>query len=310
MCIRDRYQRRVHGIAKTILNQENMKIVSVLCSPNSKNLQSDLGEILKMSDIGIQVESTDDLKNIISKTNPDIVVDFSRPEATLINAEIIAKMKVNMVVGTTGFSELEIKRIQTITSKNHVGIVYAPNITLGVNVLMILTKLASSLLNSYDFQITEVHHKNKKDIPSGTAVKIAKEIKGGLKCIGKNISESQIPINSVRAGGVIGKHEVLIVGEEDKITISHESFSRKAFALGAIQAINFIYDKIGFYEMKDVLNLAKVLKNLNIYNQEIEEEIDQEIDQEMIIGRQLYYCLLYTSPSPRDLSTSRMPSSA
>ena len=137
---------------------------------------------------------------------------------------------------------------------------YAPNITLGVNVLMLLTNLTSSLLSNYDFQITEVHHKNKLDSPSGTAKKIAFEIQNGLKNKGITISNTEIPINSVRAGGVIGRHEVMIVGEEDKIEISHESFSRKAFAQGAIKAAQFIHKKSGYYEMRDVLDLDKVLK--------------------------------------------------
>ena len=143
----------------------------------------------------------------------------------------------------------------------HNAICYAPNITLGVNVLMLLTNIAASILNNYDFQITEVHHRNKKDSPSGTAVKIAREIKKGLDFVGHDINESQIPINSVRTGGVVGKHEVMIVGNDDKIEITHESFSRKAFALGAVKAIEFIYDKIGYYEMEDVLNFGRILEN-------------------------------------------------
>ena len=137
---------------------------------------------------------------------------------------------------------------------------------------MVLTKLASILLNNYDFQISEMHHKNKKDIPSGTAVKITKEIESGLLYAGKDIPEEGISINSVRAGGVVGKHEVLIVGEDDRITISHESFSRKVFAAGAIHAINFIQSKIGFYEMRDVLNLSKVIEDLYIRKNEQNSE--------------------------------------
>ena len=174
-----------------------------------------------------------------------------------------------MVIGTTGFSVIDLKRIETLAHKNQIGIVYAPNITLGVNVLMVLSKLASILLNNYDFQISEIHHKNKKDIPSGTALKIRNEIEEGLTYSGKAISEEIIPINSVRAGGVVGKHEVLIAGEDDRITISHESFSRRVFASGAIQAINFIKGKVGFYEMRDVLDLSRVIEDLYVCKNEI-----------------------------------------
>lgn len=254
-------------IAKMLFQRSDMKLVAAMCSPNSDKKDRDLGEIIGLKQIGIKVDSTDKLEETILKSKPDIVVDFSKPEATLRNAHITSKMKVNMVIGTTGFSELDLKKLETLAHTNHTGIVYAPNITLGINVVMILTKLASILLNDYDFQITEIHHKNKKDIPSGTALKIANEIETGLSYSGKNVNKVNIPINSVRAGGVVGKHEVLIVGEDDRITISHESFSRKVFALGATHAIKFIQNKIGFYEMSDVLCLSKIIEDLYMSNQ-------------------------------------------
>ncbi|WP_297418169.1 4-hydroxy-tetrahydrodipicolinate reductase [Clostridium sp.] len=249
-------------IAKMIFKQRNMKIVSAMCSPGSKKKHMDLGEIIGIQEIGIKIEGINKLEECLLHCKPDVVVDFSTPEATIKNSKIICQMGINLVVGTTGFSESEFKQIKDTVTYNKTGMVYAPNITLGVNVLMILTKLASILLDNYDFQITEIHHKHKKDIPSATALKIVSEIEDGLVYLGKNISEEKIPINSVRAGGVVGKHEVLIAGENDKITISHESFSRKVFAAGAIHAINFIKDKVGFYEMSDVLSLSKIINDL------------------------------------------------
>ncbi|HOQ37874.1 MAG TPA: 4-hydroxy-tetrahydrodipicolinate reductase [Acetivibrio sp.] len=248
-------------IAKAVLEQENMKLVSVVCSSSSDKLGKSLDEIIGCSNSGVIVDSEDNLKQIIFKTKPDVVVDFSSPEATIRNAKIFSKMKVNIVVGTTGFSSFALKRLFVLTRMYHNAICYAPNITLGVNVLMLLTNLAASILNNYDFQITEIHQKHKKDSPSGTAIKIAGEIKKGLDFAGNETNETQVPINSVRAGGVVGKHEVMIVGNDDKIEISHESFSRKAFALGALKAIEFIYDKVGYYEMDDVLNFEKILEN-------------------------------------------------
>lgn len=254
-------------IAKVLFQQKDMKIVSAMCSPGSIKRHMDLGEAIGIQNIGIKIEGTNKLEELLIKCRPDVVVDFSTPEATIKNAKIISNIGVNLVIGTTGFSNLDLEKIKNLAFNNQTGIVYAPNITLGVNVLMVLTKLASILLNNYDFQITEMHHKNKKDIPSGTAIKIVNEIEDGLLYLGKDITEEKLSINSVRAGGIVGKHEVLIAGEYDKITISHESFSRKAFASGAIDAINFIKDKIGFYEMKDVLSLSKILEDLYV-NQE------------------------------------------
>lgn len=247
-------------IAKSILNIDGIHLVSVICSPNSKSLNKDLGQILGIDNTGIIISSSDNLEEVIFRNKPDVVIDFSNPKSALKNAIVFSKYRVNIVIGTTGFSPYALKKIFVLTRKYKNGIVYAPNITLGVNVLMLLTNLSASLLNNYDFQITEVHHKNKLDSPSGTAKKIACEIQGGLKSVGIDISDFNIPINSVRAGGVIGKHEVMIVGEEDKIEIIHESFSRKAFAQGAIKAAQFIHRKSGYYEMRDVLDLEKVLK--------------------------------------------------
>ncbi|MDF2883630.1 MAG: dihydrodipicolinate reductase [Clostridiaceae bacterium] len=259
-------------IAKMIFKQNDLRIVSALCSPSSDKKYMDLGEVIGIQEIGIKVEGINKLEEVILKCKPDVVVDFSTSEATLKNAKIISQLGVNIVIGTTGFTESDLNKLKSISHYNQTGIVYAPNITLGVNVLMVLTKLASILLNNYDFQISEVHHKNKKDIPSGTALKIASEIEDGLVYLGKDIYEENIPINSVRAGGIIGKHEVLVAGEYDKITISHEAFSRKAFAHGAIHAVNFIKDKVGFYEMKDVLSLSKIIEDLYV-NQNSKDSI-------------------------------------
>ncbi|PKM77998.1 MAG: 4-hydroxy-tetrahydrodipicolinate reductase [Firmicutes bacterium HGW-Firmicutes-15] len=247
-------------IAKAIMEQNDLKLVSVVCSPNSSKIGKDLGELIGCVETGIIIESSDHIEQVVFKSHPDVVVDFSNPIATMKNARIFARMKVNMVIGTTGFSEFDIRKLLVLTKKNHTGIVYAPNVTLGVNVLMLLSNLAANILNNYDFQITEIHHKHKKDSPSGTALKIAKEIEKGLVSSGLEISnENDIPINAIRAGGVVGKHEVMIVGEDDKIEISHESFSRRAFALGAIKGIRFVHGKSGYFEMNDVLDLKKVL---------------------------------------------------
>lgn len=244
-------------IANEILEQSNLELVAAICSSESSKKGIDLGDFLGKHNIGIKISTSDELEATIFKSKPDVIVDFSSPAATIKNSLILSKMKVNLVIGTTGFTSEDIKKLQDISYKYNNGIVYAPNITLGVNVVMLLSNITANILSNYDFQITEVHYKNKKDLPSGTAIKISNEINSGLEAAG--IYDKPIPINAVRAGGVIGKHEVLIVGQDDKIEISHESFSRKAFAKGAINAVNYIYKKSGYYEMKDVLDLKKIL---------------------------------------------------
>lgn len=249
-------------VAKVLLNQENIRLVAAVCSPGSEKSGRDLGEIVGCRDTGITVEGADHLEEMVFRTKPDVVVDFSKPEATVRNAVILSRLRVNMVVATTGFSRLALKKLIVLTRKYHNAIVYAPNITLGVNVMMMLTNIASSILNNYDFQVNEEHHNRKKDIPSGTALKIAGEIEKGLSASGLDAAaHNPVPINSVRAGGIVGRHEVIIAGEEDMLEISHRSFSRKAFAAGALRAVRFIYRKSGYYEMSDVLNLGSILAN-------------------------------------------------
>ncbi|MGE5614100.1 MAG: 4-hydroxy-tetrahydrodipicolinate reductase [Bacillota bacterium] len=246
-------------VARVLLEQDKIKLVAAVCSPGSAKESKDLGEVIGCRDTGIMVYGADKLEEVVFKTKPDIAVDFSKPEATIRNAVILSKLKVNMVVATTGFSKFSLKRLFILTRKYRNGIVYAPNITLGVNVMMLVTSIASSILNNYDFQVNEEHHNRKKDIPSGTALKIAGEIEKALETSGTEVKPGMVPINAVRAGGIIGKHEVIIAGEEDMVTISHHSFSRKAFAAGAIRAVKFVYKKAGYYEMSDVLNLSGIL---------------------------------------------------
>lgn len=248
-------------VAKVLLGQENIKLVAAVCRPGSEKTGKDLGEIIGCRDTGLTVIGADKLEEMVFRTKPDVAVDFSKPEATIRNAVILSRMKVNMVVATTGFSKFSLKRLFVLTRRYHNGIVYAPNITLGVNVMMLITSIASSILNNYDFQVNEEHHSRKKDIPSGTALKIAGEIEKALISSGSDVKPGTVPINAVRAGGIVGKHEVTIAGDEDMLEISHQSFSRKAFASGAIRALKFVYKKTGYFEMSDVLNLSSILSN-------------------------------------------------
>lgn len=259
-------------IAKVLLQQKDMELVAAVAGPGSEKAGKDLGEILSCGTQGILVEDAEHLEQVLLRTFPDVMVDFSNPDASLRNARICSKWNVALVIGTTGFSQEALTKLYAIGSTRRNGIVYAPNITLGVNVLMLVTNLAASLLEGYDFQITETHHRYKKDAPSGTASKIAAEIEKGIaaRSEGEEASASTppspselmapvIPIQSIRAGGVVGRHEVLIAGDEDQIQISHESFSRKIFGAGAVRAVHYIAKRKGYYEMSDVLDLQGVL---------------------------------------------------
>lgn len=252
-------------IAKYLLNRPDVLLVSAICSPESKKANCDLGEIIGQAKNSILVYHSDNLDACIFNTKPDVVLDFSNPHVAIKNAEIFSKMNVKIVMGTTGFNKSEIRNLYSIVTKNNNGMIYAPNITPGVNAMMFLTELASKILGNYDLEIIEMHHKNKLDSPSGTALKIANNLKECRPFV-QDENQDDIKISSVRAGGIVGCHKVMLVGENDMLEISHQSFSRNAFAEGSLYAAEFILDKVGVYEMKDALNYKSVLEDYLDYN--------------------------------------------
>lgn len=256
-------------VAEYLLAQGVLRMV--LCRPNNTNANKDLGEILHCKDTGIKIETSEHLERKLFQYQPDILIDFSCTSFLTDNIHILEKCGVNVVTAVTGYDSAELEKIKNVAQKGMIGVVMAPNITYGVNVLMLLTQLAAELLNSYDFEIYEEHHRHKKDSPSGTAKKIALKIQEGL-----NRSE-EVPTHAVRAGGIIGKHKVIICGEYDTIEISHQAYSRKAFAEGAYKVAQFLMGKTGYYEMQDVFEeerekqqhimaVRKILEDENILN--------------------------------------------
>ena len=245
-------------IARILMEQRDINLVGAICSELSPKAGKDIGELLGLPNTGAKIYTPNQLKMVIEKLKPDVFVDFSNYKATMKHVKTISELGKGLVIGTTGFSKTDIMRMMVLAKKNGSGILYAPNVTLGVNVMMLLSNIAARILTDYDFEITEAHHKLKKDSPSGTALKIADEIEKGLESSGVEMDEN-IPIHAIRAGGIIGRHQLIVAGENDKIEIVHESFSRKAFAAGALKGIRFIKNKKGFFEMRDVLDLENVL---------------------------------------------------
>ena len=247
-------------IASVLAAQQDIELVGAFCHSGGSKAGLDLGDVLGTRDIGLTVQSADALDEFLESHRVDVAVDFTKPESTMQNFLTLSRHKVRAVIGTTGFTLLQQERLKAIAEKFKNGVVYAPNITLGVNVLMILTNLAASILEGYDATIVETHFKDKKDAPSGTAKKIAAEIQKGFESRGEDCDIGDIPVMAIRAGGVIGRHSVLLQGEYDEVEITHESFSRKAFVMGAIKAVRQIQGKIGYYEMADVLDLQRVMR--------------------------------------------------
>ena len=196
----------------------------------------------------------------------DVIVDFTIPKCTLEILKIASKLKKRVVIGTTGFTQKEEALIKRYSKK--IPILKAGNMSLGVNLLMYLTEIASgSLGDNYLSKIFEIHHRHKKDYPSGTALMLGKGIADGKKkdlysLIGKKFLNKKffpfgkkINFNSIRKNEIIGEHEVTFSSGKEMITLNHEAFDRTLYSDGALTAAKWLTNKrAGLYSMRDLLN--------------------------------------------------------
>jgi 4-hydroxy-tetrahydrodipicolinate reductase len=197
----------------------------------------------------------------------DVLIDFTRPEGTLHHLDICRKLGVNMVIGTTGFNAQQ--KAQLGAAAQHIGIVFAPNMSVGVNLVFKLLETASRVLaQGYDIEIIEAHHRHKVDAPSGTALGMGEVV---ARTLGRNLAQcavydregvtgerdpSTIGFATVRGGDIVGDHTVLFAGIGERIEITHKASSRATFALGALRAARYLKSNpAGLYDMQDVLDL-------------------------------------------------------
>lgn len=240
-------------VAEYLLRKQLLTMV--LCRPGSLSAGKELGRILHRPATGITVQSTEELEGKLRHSKPDVLIDFSRPDFLSEHLPTLAKCKVNVVTAVTGYGEMELKRIKLVADSGKIGIVMAPNITYGVNVLLMMARMAAQLQMECDFEIIEENHRNKQDSPSGTADKIAGAIKTTITENGGD--STTVPIHSIRSGDIVGRHKILVTGKYDQIEIAHTAFSREAYAEGALKAAQFVRGRPGFYEMQDVFRLEK-----------------------------------------------------
>ncbi len=209
-----------------------------------------------------------ELNSVKAFKKSDIIIDFTVPGCTLEILKIASKLKKKVVIGTTGFTITQENQIKKFSRK--IPILKAGNMSLGVNLLMYLTEIASKSLNDeYLSKIFEVHHKHKKDYPSGTALMLGKGIADGknknlYNLIGKKFLNKKsfpygrkINFNSIRKGEIIGEHEVKFSSGKEIITLNHEAFDRALYSDGALTAsIWLMKKKPGLYSMRDLLNFS------------------------------------------------------
>tara|TARA_Y100000992_G_scaffold285693_1_gene236908 strand:- start:623 stop:1399 length:777 start_codon:yes stop_codon:yes gene_type:complete len=238
-------------LIRSAKNNKSFKIVSLTES-----------RIVSRKISGIKLELNTD--NAFKKAS--VIVDFTIPKCTMQVLKIASKLKKRVVIGTTGFSKKEENLIKKYSRK--IPILKAGNMSLGVNLLMYLTEIASkSLSDNFLTKVYEVHHKHKKDHPSGTALMLGKGIADGKnknfysmmgkKYLNKKIFPygKKINFNSIRKGNIIGEHEVKFSNGKEIVTLNHESFDRALYSEGALTASKWLLKKKpGLYSMRDLLN--------------------------------------------------------
>ena len=217
----------------------------------------------KISGIKIDLNTTKAFKNA------NLIIDFTIPKCTFQVLKIATKLKKRVVIGTTGFSKKEEVLIKKFSKK--IPILKAGNMSLGINLLMYLTEIASSSLGKkFLSKILEVHHKHKKDYPSGTALMLGKGISSGKNknfytLMGKRyLNKKKFPygnkinFNSIRKGEIIGEHEVKFSSGKEIITLNHEAFDRALYSEGALSAAKWLINKKpGLYSMRDLMNFEE-----------------------------------------------------
>ena len=240
-------------------NNNNLKVSGVIESKGHPMLGNDLQDTAGQK---YKLQADESLPGMLGSA--DVLVEFTSAAASISHAVVCAKMKKAVVIGTTGLSSEETGQIKKCAES--IPVVMAPNMSIGVNLLFKLVGEVAKAVPTYNVEIVEAHHNQKKDSPSGTAIKLAENINiasggklnyiYGRKGITGARKPDEIGILSVRAGDIIGEHTVIFAGTGERIELTHRAHSRDTFAAGALLAAVWVADKKpGFYDMQDVLSL-------------------------------------------------------
>jgi 4-hydroxy-tetrahydrodipicolinate reductase len=249
-------------LIEAVLDTGDLQLHGALDVAGSPALGQDAGALLGRT-TGVSIRA--DLDGALA--GADVLIDFTRPEGTLAHLAACARLGVNAVVGTTGFSDAQKAEIGVIAQS--VAIVMAPNMSVGVNVVLRLLDVAARALSEgYDIEVIEAHHRHKVDAPSGTALKmgevLAQALGRDLKTCGVFTREgvvgerdpSTIGFSTIRGGDIVGDHTVLFAGTGERIEISHRSSNRAGYAQGSLRAARFLAPhRTGLFGMNDVLGM-------------------------------------------------------
>jgi 4-hydroxy-tetrahydrodipicolinate reductase len=252
-----------NAIIEVLESTEGIELAGALEHEGHPLIGQEIGRPSKGGERGVEIVS--DFNSLPASL--DVLIDFTGPAGTMRNTEFCAETGTPAVVGTTGLSEEEKEAL--IVYAGRTPVVFSPNMSVGVNLLFKLAATAASTLGStYDVEIVETHHRLKKDAPSGTAIRLAESVADAL---GRDLTEdavysrhgmigertdSEIGIQTVRAGDIVGEHTLLFAGPGERIELTHRAHSRNNFALGAVRAAQWVIGKKpGLYSMADVLGI-------------------------------------------------------
>ena len=242
---------------------DGLEVSVALEHPESTLLGSDAGDLAGIGKLGVIVGA--DLAAVSDAF--DVLIDFTRPESTLANLEICRQAGRRMVIGTTGFTDEQ--KVQIAAAAQDIGIVFAPNMSVGVNLCLKLLDTAARVLgDDVDIEVIEAHHRHKVDAPSGTALRMGEVVADALgrdlkTCAvygreghtGERDSKT-IGFETIRAGDIVGDHTVMFAATGERIEITHKASSRMTFANGAVRAAAWLVDRqAGLFDMQDVLGL-------------------------------------------------------
>ena len=248
-------------IIQGVSQQTDMELVGAIEYPEHPQIGSDAGVVAGIGDIGIPI--TSELKDVLP--NADIVIEFSKPEATLEHLQQVVNADKAMIIATTGYDPDELATVKELASQ--IRCVMAPNMSLGVNVMIqALELIAKALGDDYDIEVIEAHHNHKADSPSGTALRLAETVAAALD---RDLDEvgvygrhgivgarpkKQIGIHAVRGGDIAGDHTVLFATEGEQLSVVHRAHSPEAFAKGALRAARWVVDAPkGLHDISEVL---------------------------------------------------------
>ena len=257
--------RMATALAVEIINNNLFDISGALVRQGYDEVGQDIGEFLKLNKTNSKI--TDNIEELFD--NSDAVIDFSSPELTMQCAKIASKKHKILVSGTTGLTDIELNELKELS--NDCVIVHSNNMSIGINLLMNLVEEAASLLREdFDAEILEMHHRNKKDAPSGTAISLGKAIAKGKNLNFGEVSRkvrdgiigprntNEIGFATLRGGDVVGEHTVIFAGNGERVELAHKATSRIIFVKGAIRATIWASGKKnGFWTMTDVLKVSK-----------------------------------------------------